>query len=268
MLASEHVQLLGSTALYLCQDGTDSQQLGQIHNQSLHVLSCDAEHRSSVTWLVLHQRAATHSTHTRSFSSSPSTCTSCLLQSLVILLFSSGSHIYPLHPPSSHQHFLLLPFPNPLSTPNHTPPPPPPPPPPPLAAQWLSNCVDVGSVSCVISRLAHKAQCILGHMQRRRHERERFWFDQGSAACYTRVVWLEEPAASGRVRKHLIRTGLQEAREGRKQGGKENRGVEMKEALGGPSGKHNTTFHCRHDDCDDYTTAVFTKCERPWTEDV
>lgn len=58
--------------------------------------------------------------HTCSISSLSFTCLSCLLQSLVILLFSSESNIYPIHPPSVFQHFLLLPMPNPLSNPNHT----------------------------------------------------------------------------------------------------------------------------------------------------
>lgn len=50
---------------------------------------------------------------------------------------------------------------------------------------WPYSCVDISSVSCVISRLAHKVLCILGHMQRHWHETGRLWFDQGSAAFYS-----------------------------------------------------------------------------------
>lgn len=49
----------------------------------------------------------------------------------------------------------------------------------------LYSCVDVGSVSCVISRLAHKALCILGHMQTQWHEIGHFWFDPGPAVFYS-----------------------------------------------------------------------------------
>lgn len=57
-------------------------------------------------------------------------------------------------------------------------------------SDWHCSCVDVGSVSCVISRLAHKALCTMGRIQRQWRETGRFWFVfYSSIKRIITVVW-------------------------------------------------------------------------------